>query len=212
MQLGLPSMGFFGVMALFPETGMKNKSNYVRKTSCPECGSKDNMAIYDDGHGFCFGCSYTYHPRKEKPRKSFIKTVKKPLLKFVTPKALPKRGITQETCELFNYGITEHNGVPVQVATYEDNLGRPSAQHIRYQNKRFIWLGDVSNLQLWGQKLWRQQNTGKLFVTITEGEIDCMSVSQAQGNKFPVVSLPSGSQSANKYIAANLKWLSQFVT
>ena len=211
MVLGLPSMGFSGVMALFPEIGMNNKSKYVRKTSCPECGSKDNMAIYDDGHGFCFGCSYTYHPPKEKPRKSFIKTVKKPLLKFVTPKALPKRGITQETCELFNYGITEHNGVPVQVATYEDNLGRQSAQHIRYQNKRFIWLGDVSNLQLWGQKLWRQQNTGKMFVTITEGEIDCMSVSQAQGNKFPVVSLPSGSQSANKYIAANLKWLSQFV-
>ena len=211
MVLGQPSMVFFGVMALFPEIGMKNKSNYVRKEPCPECGSKDNLAIYDDGHGFCFGCSYTYQPPKERPRKSFITTVKKPLLKFVTPKALPKRGLTQETCELFNYGTSEHNGVPVQVATYEDKLGRPTAQHIRFQNKKFIWLGDVSDLQLWGQKLWRQHNTGNMFVTITEGEIDCMSVSQAQGNRYPVVSLPSGSQSANKYIAANLKWLSQFV-
>ena len=137
--------------------------------------------------------------------------MKKPLLKFVTPKALPKRAITKETCELFNYGISEHNGQPVQVATYEDKLGVQTAQHIRFQNKKFIWLGDVSDLQLWGQRLWRQVNTGNMFVTITEGEIDCMSVSQAQNNKYPVVSLPSGSQSANKYIAANLKWLSQFV-
>ena len=187
------------------------KSNYVRKTSCSECGSKDNMAIYDDGHGYCFGCGHTYQPPKDKPRKSFIKTVKKPLLKFVNSEALPKRGLTKETCELFGYGTSEHNGVPVQVATYEDKLGRPTAQHIRYFNKKFIWLGDVTDLQLWGQRLWRQHNTGNMFVTITEGEIDCMSVSQAQGNKFPVVSLPSGSQSANKYIAANLKWLSQFV-
>ena len=187
------------------------QSKYLRKEPCPECGSKDNLAIYDDGHGYCFGCSYTFQPEKDKPRKSFVKPVKKSLLKFVTPKALPKRGLSHETCELFNYGISEHNGQPVQVATYEDKLGRQVAQHIRFQNKKFIWLGDVSDLQLWGQRLWRQVNTGNMFVTITEGEIDCMSVSQAQNNKYPVVSLPSGSQSANKYIAANLKWLSQFV-
>ena len=56
MVLGLPSMGFSGVMALSQKNGMNSKSKYVRKTSCPECGSKDNMAIYDDGHGYCFGC------------------------------------------------------------------------------------------------------------------------------------------------------------
>ena len=211
MVLGLLSMGFSGVMALSQKNGMETKSKYVRKEPCPECGSKDNLAIYDDGHGYCFGCGYTQQPQKDKPRKSFVKPVKKPLLKFVTPKALPKRAITKETCELFNYGTSEHNGQPVQVATYEDKLGRQVAHHIRFQNKKFIWLGEVGDLQLWGQRLWRQVNTGNMFVTITEGEIDCMSVSQAQNNKYPVVSLPSGSQSANKYIAANLKWLSQFV-
>ena len=65
-------------------------------------------------------------------------------------------------------------------------------------------------MQLWGHHLWRQHGTQNMFVVITEGEIDCMSVSQAQGNKFPVVSLPNGAQSASKYIAANLKWLSNF--
>ena len=59
MVLGLLSMVFSGVMALSQKNGMNSKSKYVRKTSCTECGSKDNMAIYDDGHGYCFGCGYT---------------------------------------------------------------------------------------------------------------------------------------------------------
>ena len=25
-------------------------------TNCPKCGSRDNVAVYDDGHGWCFGC------------------------------------------------------------------------------------------------------------------------------------------------------------
>ena len=37
-----------------------------------------------------------------------------------------------------------------------------------------------------------------------------MSGSQIQGNKFPCVSIPSGVQSAAKYLAANYKWLDTF--
>lgn len=34
--------------------------NFVRHTSCPNCGSKDNLAMYDDGSYYCFsGCGYT---------------------------------------------------------------------------------------------------------------------------------------------------------
>jgi len=134
------------------------------------------------------------------------------LLDFITTKALSKRGLTEETCKLYGYGSTSHNGDPVQVATYRDQKGSPVAQHIRYPDKKFRWIGDTSNVQLWGQHLWRQGHGGgtNLFVVVTEGEIDALSVSQVQGNKFPVVSLPNGAQSARKYLAANLKWLSQF--
>ena len=198
---------------------MKSKSKYVRKEACPQCNSKDNMAVFDDGHTHCFGCGYQFQPssKKEKefrPMPSAAKP-KVELIKFVTPKALPKRGITEETAKLFDYGYAEYRGQPVQVATYRDQHNRPTAQHVRFRDKRFVWLADdgINNLQLWRQDLWRQ-NHGKVsntFAVITEGEIDCMTVSQVQGNRFPVVSLPSGAQSANKYIAANLKWLSQFV-
>jgi len=194
---------------------MTEDNKYVKKEPCPECGSKDNLAVYSDGHAFCFGCSYRRPAPTEKKhkRKTYYSPspVTKPLIKFVTPKELPKRGITEETAKFFNYGIADYNGTPVQVATYEDQLGRQSAQHIRYKDKRFIWVGDCKNVQLWGQSKWRNHgNYGNVFCVITEGEIDAMTISQVQGNKFPVVSLPSGAPSANKYLAANLKWLNQF--
>ena len=31
-------------------------SEFVRHVACPECGSKDNRGVWDDGHEYCFGC------------------------------------------------------------------------------------------------------------------------------------------------------------
>ena len=39
----------------------KTEANFVKHESCPKCDSKDNLARYDDGHGYCFGCS-SYFP------------------------------------------------------------------------------------------------------------------------------------------------------
>lgn len=35
----------------------------MKHTSCPNCGSRDNLAMYDDGSGHCFGCHYYIHPK-----------------------------------------------------------------------------------------------------------------------------------------------------
>jgi len=198
---------------------MTEDNKYVKKEPCPNCDSKDNLAVYSDGHAFCFGCSYrrpapteTKHKRKTYYSPSPVTT--SPLIKFVQHKELSHRGISEETAKFFNYGYAEQNGERVQVATYEDQKGRPIAQHLRLKGpkgKTFRWVGDCKNVQLWGQRLWRNHgNYGNVFAVVTEGEIDAMTISQVQGNKFPVVSLPSGAQSANKYLAANLKWLNQF--
>ena len=192
---------------------MKSKSKYLKHGPCPECDSKDNLAWFDDGHAHCYGCGYQYQPTQKEKRPMPVTPIKKPDLIDqcrIISKAMTKRGITKETTELYGYGSTERHGQQVQVATYRDQLGKPCAQHLRTKDKRFSWIGDCSDMQLWGQHLWRQVNQGGTFVVITEGEVDCMSVSQAQGNKYPVVSLPNGAQSASKYIAANLKWLSGF--
>ena len=56
-------------------------------------------------------------------------------------------------------------------------------------------------------KIWRD---GGRTIVITEGELDCLSVSQVNNNKYPVVSIPSGTASAKKYIKQELEWLSKF--
>lgn len=119
---------------------------------------------------------------------------------------LEKRGITEETCAKFGYIVGKRGDVTYQVAPYFRD-GTLVAQHLRTSKKAFSWVGDSKNVELFGQHLWRD---GGKMVVITEGEIDCMSVSQLQGNKWPVVSIPSGAASAKKALAANMEWLLKF--
>ena len=34
------------------------ESNFVAHEPCPVCGSRDNLARFDDGHAYCFGCQH----------------------------------------------------------------------------------------------------------------------------------------------------------
>lgn len=124
-------------------------------------------------------------------------------------RALTKRGLSAETCEKFGYKIGKDKaGKPVQIAPYFDGP-QMAAQKLRYPSKDFKFIGEPKRVGLYGQQLWRE--TGKMVV-ITEGEIDCMTVSQLQGNKWPVVSVPNGAQGAKKSIQKNLEWLERFDT
>lgn len=129
------------------------------------------------------------------------------LVPFGEAQALPKRGLTEETCRKFRYTLSEYHGQPVQIATYCDKAGNPVAQKLRFKNKDFKFIGDTKNVCLYGQHLWR--DGGKMLV-ITEGEIDCLSMSQAQGNRFPCVSVPTGAQGAKKAVANNLDFVESF--
>jgi twinkle protein len=123
--------------------------------------------------------------------------------------SLSKRGINEDTCKLFKYGVTEYRGKPAQVATYCDDAGSPVAQKIRFPNKEFLIVGDARKMTLYGRNLWRD---GGRMVCVTEGEIDALSLSQVQGNKWPVVSVPNGAMNAAKAFRENLEWLEKFDT
>lgn len=122
-------------------------------------------------------------------------------------RALNKRKINEETCRKWGYQIGKYKGKTVQIAPYYDPDGNMVAQKIRFPNKDFRVLGDLKQATLFGQHLWRDQ--GKMVV-VTEGEIDALSVSQVQQNKWPVVSVPNGAQGAKKSIAKALDWLLGF--
>lgn len=187
---------------------MSEESHYTHKESCPACGSRDNLARYTDGHGFCFGCEH-YEPPTEGGSPS---TNRRPrVAEDFSPvigefQALPKRNLTEDTCRHFGYTVGTRHGKKVHIAPYYKG-GELVAQHYRDANKDFAWAGAPQGCELFGQHLWRD---GGKKVVITEGEIDAMSVSQLQGNKWPVVSIPSGANSAKKALQANLEWLERF--
>jgi twinkle protein len=121
--------------------------------------------------------------------------------------ALTKRGISQETCDKWGYKVgKDSNGKTVQIANYIRG-GQIVAQKIRGANKEFRIIGDGKNMGLYGQHLWRD---GGKRVVITEGEIDALSVSQVQNNKWAVVSIPKGCKGAKKALSEELEWLEQF--
>jgi len=124
--------------------------------------------------------------------------------------ALPKRGISEETARHFGYrtGIDPKTERRVQLAPYCNAEGQVVAQKWRDADKNFGVIGKLKNgLPLFGQHLWRD---GGKKVVITEGELDAMSVSQVQGNKWPVVSVPNGASGAKKALQAALEWLERF--
>jgi twinkle protein len=180
-------------------------SAFIRKEHCPSCGSKDNLARYSDGHGWCFGCGY----REKGDGDTEIKQERrvKNLIDSGDHKPLAKRKLSQATCEKYHYTIGELSGQPVQIAHYRDADGTVVAQHVRTKDKSFPWFGDKSNALLFGQHLFRD---GGKKVVITEGEIDCLTVSQAFGNRYPVVSLVSGAQGARNDIKKAYEWLTSY--
>jgi len=180
---------------------------FLKHEPCPECGSKDNLARYEDGHGFCFGCGHYEHGNSDVVVE---RVAKKPtdygLLDYeILP--LTKRKITEETCKHFQYGIGTMRGQRVQVANYIVN-GRPVAQKIRDKNKNFRFIGDTKEIPLFGQHIYASKGKNKLV--ITEGEIDALSVAQAQGLQWPVVSLPNGAGGAVRDITRNIEYVESF--
>jgi twinkle protein len=188
---------------------MKNQirpdEKFIRHAPCNNCSSQDNLAIYEF-HSYCFGCQQWTSLNGEQQTQT---TQRREVLDLIegTVNALPKRQINSETCKKFNYETGIYNGRDCHISNYYDKQYCLVAQHIRFADKSFKWLGDTDKISLFGQHLWRD---GGKSVVITEGEIDAMSVSQVQGNKYPVVSVPSGASSAKKYIKRELEWLSKF--
>lgn len=179
----------------------QDDSSLIRHEPCPECGSRDNLARYSDGHGYCFGCGH-WEPgdnTQQRRRHSVSEDAKDLNFERGEIRALEKRGLTKETCEKWNYTV----GDSCQIANYRDATGQLVGQKIRRAGKDFSVIG---KLPLYGMWLW----SGGKSVVITEGEIDALSMSQAFGNKWPVVSIPNGAQGAAKAIRKHYEWLDQF--
>ena len=185
---------------------MNESSEFLRHVACPHCGSSDANAMYADGKHYCFSCQ-TLTPANgeevtmEQPSKSNTS--------FLEVQVIPlsKRKLNLKTAQHWNYGVSLFKGQKVQVANYYDKHRTLVGQKLRFPNKDFLVLGDIKKAGLYGEHLCRD---GGKMITIVEGELDALSLSQAFDNKWDVVSIPQGVDSAKKTIARSIEWLSKY--
>jgi twinkle protein len=183
-------------------------SEFLRHEPCPECGSRNNLARYTDGHGFCFGCGFYDHATdgiNSTTKKGIIISDDFTSYQEAESEALAVRGIDEDTCRKFGVRVGQYQGKKVHFYPYYRDNALIAAK-LRDKDKNFKVIGDGSKLPFFGQHLW---SPGKMVV-ITEGEIDCLTVSQVQGNKWATVSVPVGAQGASRTFRQQSEWLEQF--
>jgi twinkle protein len=170
---------------------------FVRHEACPNCGSRDNLARYQDGSAHCFGCKYNEQEGEvvemveDKVSEGWSQG---PLTGEYM--ALKNRGISKATCEFARYQVGMYNGEPVHIANHYEG-GQLIAQKLRLPGKRFMSLGPGrKDMPLWLQDKWQRSR----HLAITEGEIDALTVLEVQECKWPVMSLPNGTGSVKQLL------------
>jgi twinkle protein len=185
-------------------------SEFLRKEPCPKCGSRDNLARYTDGHAYCFtgGCRH-YEPGDSNLTDQ-TEAAEPRTTDFVPlgePADWASRGINLESAQKWGFTRSNLNGQPVRLFNYRNSAQQLVWQKIRFAGKDFRSKGAKEDMCLYGQWLWRD---GGKRVVIVEGELDAISLSQMQGHKWPVVSIPNGCDGAAKALRKSLQWLEQF--
>ena len=178
---------------------------------CPKCGSRDNLAIYEDGHTHCFGmgCGYRTLPTNSSFQLPMTTTTTKEIETISGEYVdIPSRGLKAEVCKKGSYIKGVHGGEPAYFCPIYDNDRVLTGYKIRKKGKNFLMHGSNPDSRFLFQQMWGGNN--KLLV-IFEGEYDALSYMQTRQG-WPCVSLPNGCESGNKVIRAQLEWLLTFET
>lgn len=162
---------------------------------CEACGSSDARVNYSDGHGFCFSCSHYYPPEKVFEDASLL-----------SYEYLPWRGVHKETFSFYGSPTKcASDGKPLSIGFKYPN----SSYKIRDLNKpkkeAFTTKGDIAKAGLFGRDKFAPGS--HKYVTITEGELDALSLYQTI--RSPVVSVRS-SVTAQSDCTIDRSWLNAF--
>lgn len=197
-----------------------DRGTVLTRGRCPDCGSKDNLVTYSDGHQFCYtpDCGLktkaTHMENDEVPRAPKPKGPHVPFTDVHMVNGLKSRGIKLETLQRFGYFVHKEGGKSIQLAPYYNQKGELVYQKARDKDKNFWFTPVVADApppkacQLYGQHVWGDKFDKKII--ITTGEHDAHSVAEAGGFKVPAVSAPAGDGSALDALKANYRWLDRF--
>ena len=127
---------------------MKSDSIFVKHEPCPECGSKNNLARYSDGHGYCFGCEY-WEAGEDEVERAYNKLEVVPLEKM-TAIYRGMRGITSDTMQFYNCHTYLNSEGKEQ---YQNYVYPSGGVKTRYFPKEFS-AKDFKTDELFGMNLW----------------------------------------------------------
>jgi twinkle protein len=168
------------------------------------------MARYDDGGATCHtaGCGYWEGKTGTGTIASPQTNINvRPVEMEGTVQAIPDRGISQATCAKYGVTVEIHKGAITKhhYPDYDKQTGQIVGTKVRVcATKKFQRTGTKDTAGLFGQNTCRGK--GK-YITITEGELDALAVSEMFDNKWDVVSLNDGAASAKRSIQRELEFL-----
>ncbi len=196
-----------------------NPSTFVEHKPCPACReiggdrSGDNLAVYSDGHGYCNACGH--YQKDDTGVNNFIE--EQMPMQTITPRGVSNASIKERR---ISSRITSKFGVTVSY----DKTGKIDKHYYPYYDsnesnrllgykertvatKDFQIIGTNKGSGLFGQNANR---SGGKYLTICEGEIDALSISEMFDGKWQVVSLKNGASSASRDIKENLEYIESF--
>ena len=199
-------------------SSLRSPSTFVEHKPCPACrdtgGDRagDNLAIYSDGHGYCNACGH--YEKKFTGEQNYVE--EKPM-QTITPRGVSNASIKERR---ISSNITSKFGVTVSY----DKKGQIDKHYYPYYDsnesnrllgykertvatKEFQIIGTNKGSGLFGQNANR---SGGKYLTICEGEIDALSISEMFDGKWQVVSLKNGASSASRDIKDNLEYIESF--
>lgn len=184
-------------------------SKFIKHEGCPNCGSSDGLAVYEDNK-HCFVCGY-HEGEGNIPDKHEVRhAVDRNLTPIPQGEqiAIRDRGISSGTVNKYKVSVNTNPESPVgHVYPYFDENGAHVANKVRRKGeKAFYWEGDVQRGTLFGQQLFP---AGGKAITIVEGECDALAGFQLTGSRYPCVSVKSASE-AKKNCADNFEYLDSF--
>jgi len=175
------------------------------------------MAVYDDGHTYCFKCETRTNGEQDSQQNMIEKPNYSPP-NTIEPRGIPRvaltdRKISASTCS--KYGVTVGKGQDGKIDTHFYPYYDSDNQLIGYKERKtklkaFRIIGTNKGSGLFGQNIFSGKNNK--YLTITEGEIDAMSVHEMLQGKGSVVSLKNGIASAERDIKDNLEYIESFET
>ena len=188
-------------------------SKFLHHEGCPECGSSDGLAIYEDNEN-CFVCGYHKNYNNGEDNISDKHEVRHAADRHLTPVAqqdqiaIKDRGISAATVNKYKVTVNTNPESPVgHVYPYFDEDGSHVSNKVRRKGeKAFYWEGNVGAGTLFGQQLFP---AGGKAITIVEGECDALAGFQLTGSRYPCVSVKSSSE-AKKNCVDDLEYLNSF--